>query len=81
MTTRMGRKRNMEKSADSFVKSLGDARDALVDAIEEAEVGDYEKALVSFEEADRVLERARRRAERVADAFDDMPNTGRDKRR
>ena len=62
-----------EREADSFVKSLTDIRDTLDGAIDEVEKSDHEVGLDYFNQAQTRMRRARRHAERVADAFDDTP--------
>ena len=71
MVTRFEKRRQLEKSADSFVKSLTEARDTIDEAIDDFEKGDYESGLGNYAEAERKLERTSRRAQRVSDAFDD----------
>ena len=62
-----------KRATESFMKSLRDVRDYLDDAIDEMEKSDHEASLDYFSQAETRMKRARRNAERVADAFDDLP--------
>ena len=62
-----------KQATESFVKSLTNARDLLDDAIDEMAKADYETSLESFNQAETQMKRARNRAQRVADTFDELP--------
>ena len=71
MVSRFRKERELERNTDSFAEQLDKARSALTKAIDELEEGSIDNSFDAYEQAQEHMERARRRASRVADAFDD----------
>ena len=65
-----------ERRKERFVKSLEDARDSIDEAIDSVEKYGYDLSADEMDTVAERLERAKRRAERHADAFDDENTNG-----
>ena len=72
VSQRIEKRRLLEKRTDSYSESLDEARNALSKAIDSLEEGSINDSFDAYETAQEHMERARRRGERVLDAFDDM---------